>query len=72
MSWNNHRQGSYRGNNRSRSNNRTSYSKRILSLTRDLCRIEQGLKNPDSKVHEEFNKTLSKQLEGKNVKKTLF
>lgn len=61
------RKGSY-----SRPKKKKTYNQRILQLTRDLCRIEQGLKNSDSKVHEVFNETLNKTLDGKKAKKTLF
>lgn len=60
------------GNSGRRSNNKNSYDKRILQLTRDLCHIEQGLKDSDTKVHEVFNETLARHLDGPKKKKPLY
>lgn len=74
MSWNNNGRSS-RGSRRyygSRQNRRKSYpssSQRIIQLTKDLAKVEAGKKNPESKVYQVYNDTLSK---NKTAKKPLY
>ena len=57
--------------NRSKSKSRSSeQERRLLQLTRDLVKIEQGKKNPNSKVYEAHQNAVKPKEQ--KAKKTLY
>ena len=56
------------GNSSNRPKKQT-FTQRILNLPNDIARVEAGKKNPDSQIHEVYNKALQK---NKTAKKPLY